>query len=257
MMRLLLDLEQAIRQFIAHEAANALQQIPRGRKMKGEIAIVSQREGHMRIRNGMQQHLLLDVGKLRGLRAQEFPSGGHIEEKRAHLDGGAAGAAVVTHLDELAAIHLHLGADERVFFTRGQAEAAHAGDARHRLAAEAEGVDGGEVVFCADFARGVAFEAKHRVLAVHAAAVIDDFEHRHATTLGVDLDVARTGIEAVFYQFSHDGGGPFHDLPGRHLAGECVGKNADAGHAKGGEGAATLDACPRFAIPPHACIIRP
>jgi hypothetical protein len=37
--------------------------IPRGRKMQNKIAIVRQREGHMRIRDGMQQHLLLDVGR--------------------------------------------------------------------------------------------------------------------------------------------------------------------------------------------------
>ena len=180
----------------------------------------------------MQHDLLLDVAELRRLRAQKLPSRRHIEEERADLDRGAARAAVIAHFDELSAVHFDLGADERVLFARGETKARHAGDAGHSLAAKAESHDGGEVVLCADLARRVAFQAQHRVLAIHAAAVIDDFEHRHAAALRVDLDVRGAGIEAVFHQLAHDGRRPLHDLARGDLAGQRVGEDADFRHGK-------------------------
>src|SRR5207248_4574792 len=83
---------------------------------------------------------------------------------------------------------------------------------------------------CANLARGVTFERKKRVVAVHAAAVVDDTDQRNPAAPDDDFDLSRTGIDAVLDQFFHDGSGPLHDFPRRYLAGKNLGQKSDAAH---------------------------
>ena len=232
----------------ADEAGDALDEVAGGGEVEDDLLIPDEGEGGAGVGDGVEAELLLDVGVLCGLGAQELAAGGDVVEEVADLDGGAGGAAAVLDVDELAAVDFDFGAGEGVAAAGGEAEAGDAGDAGQGLAAEAEGVDGGEVFFDADFAGGVAFEAEHGVLPVHAGAVVDDFDEGGAAAEDADLDVAGAGVEAVLDEFADDGGGPLDDLTGRDLAGEGVGEDADAGH-DAGEGGGMRFTVSRWGLP--------
>lgn len=224
------DFDEAGGEFGTGKAADAFEEVLGGGEVEHEFAVAGQGEGGAGIGYGVEAELLFDVRVLGGFRAEEFAAGGEVEEEVSDFDDRAVGIAAVADVDEFAAVYFDLGAGEGVGLFGGEAEAGDAGDAGEGFAAEAEGVDGGEVFFGADFAGGVAFEAEHRVFAIHAGAVVDDFDEGCATALNVDFDVEGTGVEAVFDQFANDGSGAFNDFTGGHLAGEGVGEDADAGH---------------------------
>lgn len=125
------------------------------------------------------------------------------------------------------------GADVVVWFTGEEAEAGDAGDAGDGLATEAEGADGHEVFGVAEFAGGVAFEGEEGVFAAHAAAVVANFDEVDAALGDGDFDFGGVGIEAIFHEFFHDGGGALDDFAGGDLAGEDVWEYVNFGHGRG------------------------
>lgn len=227
------DFDEACGEFGAGQAADAFEEVLSGGEVKHEFAVARQGERGAGIGDGVEAELLFDVRVLGGFGTEEFAAGGEVEEEVSDFNDGAVGIAAVANVDEFAAVDFDLGAGEGVGLFGGEAETRDAGDAGEGFAAEAEGVDGGEVFFGADFAGGVAFEAEHSVFAIHAGAIVDDFDEGGAAALDVDFDVEGTSIEAVFDQFANDGSGAFNDLTGGHLAGEGVGEDADARHGKG------------------------
>ena len=50
----------------------------------------------------------------------------------------------------------------------------------------------------------MSLQRKQRVIAVHAAAVIDHANQRNSTATNSDIDVASAGVETVFNQFLYD-----------------------------------------------------
>src|SRR5713226_6224579 len=73
-------------------------------------------------------------------------------------------------------------------------------------------------------------EREKRVIAIHPAAVVDHADERDSTALDQDLDLARTGVDAVFDEFFHHGSGTLHHFAGRNLAGDDVWQQANAAH---------------------------
>jgi hypothetical protein len=76
----------------------------------------------------------------------------------------------------------------------------------------------------------VALQRKQRVIAVHAAAVIDHANQRNSAAPNDDINLASTGVETVFNQFFYNRRRPFHDFTGRHLAGHGLRKQSDPAH---------------------------
>jgi hypothetical protein len=76
----------------------------------------------------------------------------------------------------------------------------------------------------------VSLKTQHGILPIHPTSIVNDPNQGRAAALGMHLNVPRSGIQAVFDQFTHQRGRPLHDLPCRHLAGERVWKNAYFGH---------------------------
>lgn len=138
---------------------------------------------------------------------------------------------MVAHVDEAAAVHDDLGAGA---LGRGglEGEAGYAGDGGQGFAAETEGGEAVEVGGFVDLAGGVAFEGEEGVFAVHAGAVVLD-PHEGAAAVGeLDLDAGGAGVEGVFHQLLHHGGGALHHLAGGDLVGDPGGEDADLGHRK-------------------------
>ena len=100
----------------------------------------------------------------------------------------------------------------------------HRGDARQRLAAEAERRDRAEIVGAADLARRVPLDRQPRVLRLHPLAVVLDADQLLAAELDRDGDAARAGVERVLDQLLDDRGRPLDDLAGGDLVGEVGGR---------------------------------
>ena len=88
-------------------------------------------------------------------------------------------------------------------------------DGRERLSAEAVGQDVMEVFRRGELGGGVALETDDRVVRRHARAVVDDLDEGPSGIGNPDDDLAGSGVDGVFHQFFHDGGGPLDDLSRR------------------------------------------
>ena len=85
------------------------------------------------------------------------------------------------------------------------------GDRGQRLAAEAEGHDGGQVAV-GDFRGGVALDREREVGFVHAAPVVRHPDEAAPARLDRDLDRARPGVERVLDQLLHRRSRPLDHL---------------------------------------------
>ena len=117
-----------------------------------------------------------------------------------------------------------------IAFPRCQREPANAGDARQRLAAETHRGNGRQILRPLDFARGMAFQRKQRVIAAHARAVIGHAHQASPARPNFDRDFLRPGIEGVFDQFLDHARRPLHHFAGGDLVGDLLGKQLDAVH---------------------------
>ena len=206
------------------QIAHAVAQMRGGRELPDDAVVIDKDEAGLRMADGLEVKLVLDVAGLGVFGAQKFPARGEIVEKRAHLDLRARCFAAVAHGLDFPAADEHLGAGEGVALAGGEAEARDAGDARQRFAAEAEGVDRGEVGARANLARGVALEAEQGVVAVHAGAVVDHADVGDAAAADHYLDPRGSGVAGVYDQLFDHARGPLHDLAGSHLAGDGFGE---------------------------------
>ena len=73
----------------------------------------------------------------------------------------------------------------------------------------------------------MAFEAKQRVVAAHAGAVIGHADEAAPAGLDFHRDARRPGVERIFNQFLHDTGRPLNHLAGGDLVGDLLGKQPD------------------------------
>jgi hypothetical protein len=167
----------------------------------------------------LQMNLMFDVAAFGILRTKKFPARWQIVKKRAHLDMRAWGFAAVADNFDFAAIDENFCPGDRASFTRSQAESRHTGDTWQRFATKSQCGDGLKVGSRSNFAGGVPLQGKQRVIAVHAAAVIDYANQRNSAAPNNDIDVASACVETVFNQFLYDRRGAFHHFAGRHLAG--------------------------------------
>ena len=104
-----------------------------------------------------------------------------------------------------------------------QGETADAGDAWKGFAAKTHRGNGTEVFGFGDFAGGVAFQAKQRVVAAHADAVVGDTNETAAASLDLDSDSSRFGIERVLDQLFDDAGRTLNDFACRDLVRDVFG----------------------------------
>ena len=225
-----LNLDEAASKLISGEAANAFQSLLRARQMESDSSIANQGECHPRISDRVGAELLLDMGIFRGLRPQEFTARRHIEKQRSHLNDRAGSSAMVLHSHEFAAHDFDFRAAQRLSLARGQAKAGNAGDAGQCLAAKTKGFDGRQILLGAYLAGGMAFNAQQGVLTIHSDTVIRDANQRRPSALDLDSHMRGSSIQTVFHQFTNHSSRPFHDFSSCHLAGECVGENADFRH---------------------------
>ena len=101
-------------------------------------------------------------------------------------------------------------------------------DRRQRLAAEAERIDGNEILV-GELRRGVALDRKQQVGPCHALAVVGDTNEPAAAAVGQHVDAARAGIERILDKLLHDACRALDHLAGGDAVDNGFGQLAD-GH---------------------------
>src|SRR4029077_9933997 len=166
--------------------------------------VAHQREANLRMTDCLQMNLMFDVAAFGILRTKKLPARRQVVKKRAHFDLRAWSFTAVPHNVDFAAIDDNFCAGYRAGFTRSHAESRHTGDTWQCFAAKPQRSNSLKVGSRTNLAGGMPLERKQRVIAVHAAAVIDHANQRNAAATNNDIDVASAGVETVFNQFLCD-----------------------------------------------------
>ena len=161
---------------------------------------------------------------------QEFPPGRHVVEQVPHCDAGARRQGLFAHVPHPAAADFDNRARRLVRRPRPQGDPRHAGDRRQGFAAESKRADREQILRLPEFARRVALESQHGVIAAHARTVVGNLDQAPAAGLQVNPHLGRGRVERVLDQFLADGGGPLDHFAGGDLVGDLVGEDADAAH---------------------------
>ena len=181
---------------------------------------------------------MLDVRPFGFFGPEKLPAGGKVEKELADFEGRSRGASRRFDFMNFSAADDYLRSFRRIRVALASCEgkAAHTGNARQRFATETHCRDRGQIFGALYFAGGMAFEAKQRVIAAHADAVISDSNQASAAGLNFDDDSSRLSIESIFNQLLDDAGGPFYDFPCGDLIRDVVRKQADAVHVSTSQG---------------------
>ena len=177
-----------------------------------------------------EEERLAHVGRLRPGRLQELAARRDVEEEVTHLDAGPLGDARRARTRGSAALEQDLDALLRASSARRKPQLRDRSDAGERFSPEAERRQREEVVLVTDLARGVALEGEHRVVVVHALAVVGHADEGRAAALQLHFDAGRPGVERVLDQLLDDARGSLDHLAGCDLVGEVGGQRLDPAH---------------------------
>ena len=139
------------------------------RIIKSRDAVARKREARIRMRHGETLHHIRDGGGFGAVAFQEFEARGHRREQIPHLDrrapraSGRARRANVSRVDGEGVRRAFL------LVPRNDIETRHGRDRRQRLAAEAEGRDGEEVLV-RKLRGGMTLDRQDEVVGIHAVS---------------------------------------------------------------------------------------
>src|SRR6266849_8150784 len=225
--------KQPFEQFVSVQIPDAVMEICRPRKLKYEPIVAHKGESNLGMSDRLEVELVLDVPTFGVLRAKKFPAGGQIVKKRTHLNLRSRCCAAVAHDVDLAAVHDDFGTGDSVRFARRQSKTRNTRDARQSFSAKSKCGNRMKICRRTNLARGMTLERKERVIAIHAAAVIDHADERNSTASNQDVNLTRAGVDAIFDEFFHHGSGPLHYFAGRDLAGNDFRQQSNAAHLIG------------------------
>ena len=222
--------EKPIDQLLAVEVANPIQQIRHRRQLKNDALIADKDERDFRMPRGLKMELVLDIPALGVLRTQKFPARRQIIKNGADLDLSAGSLPAVAHRFDLPARHDDFRSRNRLRFASAQPETRNARDTWQRFAAKPESGNRRQIGRRPDFTRGVSFQGKESVVAVHPATVVHYPHQRDPPAPDADLDLARSRVDAVFHELLDDRRRALDHLAGGHLAREDFRQQTDPAH---------------------------
>ncbi len=148
---------------------------------------------------------------------EKLPARRQVVEEVADFDGRAFGSADLLNRGNRAAVDPDLGPRDLAAQTALHDEMRDRRNAGQGFAAEAERVDGRQIVCPPDLARRVTLERQARILRAHALAVVLDPHETLPAQLDVDLNAPRAGVDRVFDELLDDRGRPLDYFAGSNL----------------------------------------
>jgi hypothetical protein len=140
------------------------------------------------------------------------------------------GFTAIAHDVELAAVDDDFGPCDCARFARSQTKSRHARNAWQRFAPKSQCGDCLKISRSPNFTGGMPLQRKQRIVAVHAAAVVDHANQRNSAATDHDIDFTSACVDAVFDQFFHYRRRAFHHFAGRHLAGHGLRQQSNPAH---------------------------
>ena len=164
------------------------------------LAVVLQRERHIRPRQRDALEGLFAPGELGALALQELAPCRGVEIQLAHLDAGAVRVRG-RHGIALRAVHrFHLPGMRGLRRAAGQRELRHGGHAGQRLTAEAHAGDALQVIERRNLAGGMAHQRQWQLLRRDAATVVAYHQSLDAAAFQLHGNLGRARVQAVFQQ---------------------------------------------------------
>ena len=243
------DGQRIVGELAAHDGAQPRQ--PRGIALSSSDGVaageVDQRallafeaEGDRGMGHREAPHRIGDMARFGARLLQELQPGGRGKEEIAHLDPRARRMRGGPRLALGAAVDLEAPRGVGAGRPRGDGEAAHRGDRRQRLAAEAQGADVGQIIV-RQLGGAVPLDRELQLLGAHADAVVDHGNEGAAAFLQGDGDAVRAGVDGVLDQLLHGARRTLDDL----ARGDAVHQGGGKAAARRAHGAAAYD-CRRW-----------
>ncbi|MBV6487869.1 MAG: hypothetical protein GHHEDOFH_01823 [Pseudorhodoplanes sp.] len=195
----------------------------------GGALLAGQREGDIGTAHGEPAYDFAHGLAFGAVALEKFQPRGRRKEQIPHLDARAFAERGRTQRRLDAAFDVERPGVRLTGMAGGDGQPRHRADGRKRLAAEAERMDGEQVLVVGELGGGVALNRKREIGARHAGAVVGDADQPAAAAVGHDLDAARAGIERILHQLLDDARRPLHHLAGGDAVDEAFGQLAD-GH---------------------------
>ena len=210
------------RQVSPQQVCDAAPEVAGSGRIEHGAPIPQQHKAHGGESQGMQQSLVLRMGRLRVIALQKTPADGRVEEKIADLDNRARRTAGAHGRREISALAANRRALHILRAPRGDAHVRHGRNTRQGFSSETELRHSAQIIITTELAGSMPLQAQRSILSPHAAAVIAHLDERDTAAPDFDAHAGGTGIDTVFHQLLDDRGGTLHDLPGRHLAGQHI-----------------------------------
>ena len=173
----------------------------------------------------------LDLRSGSGALVQEAPAGGNVVEEVTHEKLRPRGAHDRGLGDELSAAENRLRAHFVACLPRAQLDLCHGCDRSERLAAEAERMQGIDIVHGGYFARGVAVEREPRIDGRHAAAVVHDLNQIAPPVPEIDRHGRGSRVDGILHHLLHHRRGAIDHLARGDLVCHHIGQQFDpVGH---------------------------
>src|SRR5438093_1570125 len=151
----------------------------------------------------LQMNLMFDVTAFSVFRAKKFSARGHVIKKRAHLDLSSWRLDAIAHDIDLTTVDNDLGSSECARLSGSQTKSRHTRDTRQCFAAKSQCRHCLQIDSRPNLARSMSLQRQQRVIAIHAAAVIDYSDQRDPPATNEDVDLAAASVDAVFNQLLH------------------------------------------------------
>ena len=168
----LLHLNQMVPRLV--ELKQPLIKLGRRRTLQQAAATTREGETDLWVTERKLRHQPGDLGCFGPIRLKELPAGGDVAEEVGHLNRRPLRCTYLTGGRGHSCRDPDLDASVGATRAGAQKQIRHRGDTGERLAPEAQGRDGGQVLESTNFARRVTFECEGRLLSGHPLAVILD-----------------------------------------------------------------------------------
>ena len=196
-------------------------------QVEHEAALVVEGKGYFRVGEGHAFDFGEGVGEFGLVRFEELAPGRDVEEEVPHREVGPDRAGGGFLVYDLRTLDVYLCAEFFVLRACAECHLCHGCNGGQCFAAEPHGAQGEEVGGLTDFRCGVAFEGTSRIGGCHALSVVDDLDDRLSRVFEQNLNVRGSGIECIFHELFHYGGGTLYHFACGNLVGYGGRENMD------------------------------
>ena len=195
---LVIHFHKVTAEFPAQNRVSGTAQLPIAGGDVLQFALTDKFEADFRVAQGYMRHDIGHKGTLAGIFFQELHPGWRVIKQVPYPDGGTHTAGTRLHGLLFPALNMVDGSALRIRRPGQHLHTGHTGNGSQRLAAKAQRMDVGQVIFGPDFTGCVPDESRGDIFRFNAGAIIADLNEANAARFDRDGHLRGTGINGVF-----------------------------------------------------------